>query len=125
MQQEQNKYIQKSLDRNNTILSSYAPAQYGLHLFSLLLELPTESLINVTSFLDPVSILFLGQVNKRLSEHVRDDATWRRAFLYQFCGIRPEDDLEGKKSLLIRRSEFTWRKELIMKWKMRRSVRLK
>jgi hypothetical protein len=102
-------------------------AQHGPQLhqpFSLLLALPAESLTPVTAFLDPVTLLSLAQANRRLSEHIKDDATWRRAFLCQFLGIRPEDDLQGEKSLLVRRSEPSWRKELIVRWKLRRLVRI-
>jgi hypothetical protein len=101
------------------------PAQHGTpslahQPFSLLLALPAESLTHITSFLDPVSLLLLAQASRRLAAHLRDDATWRRAFLCQFLGIRPEDDLQGAKSLLLRRSEPTWRKEFIARWKLRR-----
>jgi hypothetical protein len=88
--------------------------------FSVLHALPAESLTHVSSFLDPRTLLQLGCTSKRLADHVRADATWHAAFLCQFLGITPEEDLHGTKSLLLRRAEHTWRKEFIVRWTLRR-----
>lgn len=101
--------------------------QYGyLHsqpqAFSVLLALPSESLTHVTSFLDPHSLLALAQVNKHLHEHVKDENTWHRAFVFQFLGVGAEGDTNGTESLMVRRMESTWRKEYIIRWNLRRYV---
>ena len=96
----------------------------------LLLDLPSESLTHVTSFLDPHSLLALGQTNRKLHEHIEDENTWRRAYVYQFLGIPPEGDIYGSSSpdgtpgraLMLRREESSWRREFVHRWNLRRCV---
>ena len=93
-----------------------------------LLELPTESLTHITSFLDPGSLIALSRCNKRLHDHVEDENTWRRAFVYQFLGIPPEGDIYEScspdsipdKSLMLRREESSWKREFVCRWNLRR-----
>ena len=93
-----------------------------------LLELPTESLTHVTSFLDPSSLFALAGVNKRLHEHIEDENTWRRAFVYQFLGIPPEGDIYESsspngvpgKALMLRREETSWKREFVHRWNLKR-----
>ncbi|KIP06773.1 hypothetical protein PHLGIDRAFT_447695 [Phlebiopsis gigantea 11061_1 CR5-6] len=93
-----------------------------------LLDLPTESLTHVTSFLDPNSLFALAGVSKRLHEHIEDENTWRRAFVYQFLGIPPEGDIyvssnpDGVpgKALILRREETSWKREFVHRWNLRR-----
>ncbi|CCL99834.1 uncharacterized protein FIBRA_01858 [Fibroporia radiculosa] len=83
---------------------------------SLLLRVPSESLTHITSFLNPPTLFVLSCTNKELYAHVKDDNTWRRAYVYQYLGISPESDLHNdadRKSLMLRREESTWRKEFV------------
>lgn len=93
-----------------------------------LLSLPVESLTHVTSFLGPNSLLSLSATNHRLHDHVEDDNTWRRAFVYQFLGISPEGDIRDSRSpdgspgrtLMLRREETSWKREFVLRWNLRR-----
>ena len=93
-----------------------------------LLELPAESLTHVTSFLDPSSLLSLSGANKRLHEHIEDDNTWRRAYVYQFLGVPPEGDIYEScspdglpgKAFMLRREESSWKREFVRRWNLRR-----
>ncbi|KAI0640967.1 hypothetical protein C8Q79DRAFT_426214 [Trametes meyenii] len=92
---------------------------------SVLLSIPSESLTHVTSFLDPPELLALARTCKPLHAHVADDNTWRRAYVYQYLGITPEDDLRdgaSDKTLMLRREENTWKKEFILRYNLRRYV---
>ena len=95
----------------------------------LLFRVPPESLTHITAFLDPPSLLVLDQVNKRLHEHVTDDNTWRRAYVYQYLGILPEDDIQrgnghpdytSGRDLMLRRTETSWKREFVFRWNLRR-----
>ncbi|TFK47122.1 hypothetical protein OE88DRAFT_1666411 [Heliocybe sulcata] len=88
--------------------------------FSILLEVPSETLTHVTSFLDPNSLFALAGTNKRLYDHVKDDNTWHRAFLCQFLGIGPENDPHDGNSLMLRRAETSWRREFVSRYNLRR-----
>lgn len=93
-----------------------------------LLELPAESLTHVTSFLDPSSLFALGGTNKRLHEHIEDENTWRRAYVFQFLGISPEGDIyessslmgSPRKALMLRREEVSWKREFVRRWNLKR-----
>jgi hypothetical protein len=99
------------------------PSQKSQHgVLSILLDLPTESLTHITSFLDPQSLLILSRVCKQLHNHVEDDNTWHRAFVYQFFGISPESNVYYLNCLLLRRSEFTWKNEFIVRYKLTKCV---
>ncbi|KAI0060157.1 hypothetical protein BV25DRAFT_987335 [Artomyces pyxidatus] len=99
----------------------YHLTQHGTTHGSLsLLSLPSESLTHITSFLDPISLLFLGRTSKRFYDHVKDDNTWHRAFVCQVLDIGPEKDLHGLRSLTLRRSESSWKKEFISRYNLRR-----
>ncbi|KAK7677838.1 hypothetical protein QCA50_019150 [Cerrena zonata] len=96
---------------------------------SLLFSIPSESLTHITAFLAPPSLLALAQVNKRLHDHVADDNTWRRAYVYQFLGILPEDDLQhgnghpgnpSGRDMMLRRTEASWKREFVFRWNLRR-----
>lgn len=107
----------------STTIYSYQATHHGfLQDASLLLGIPVESLIHITSFLSPPSLLALSRTNRRLYEHVKDDNTWYRAFINQFLYIGPENDFKYEKILLLRKSESTWRKEFIMRHNLRRCV---
>ncbi|KAF9265067.1 hypothetical protein L218DRAFT_1076054 [Marasmius fiardii PR-910] len=95
-------------------LSQKTSNQYGINV------LAKENLTHVTSYLDPASLLSLSAVNKLFNEHVRDDHTWRRAFLLNFLGIKPEADLDSSTGLLLRRSESSWAKEYVARCNLRR-----
>ncbi|KAJ3816117.1 hypothetical protein F5880DRAFT_1606389 [Lentinula raphanica] len=98
------------------LLSSHEPTtQHGL-LFSL----PTENLTHITAYLDPLSLFALSLVNKALNEHVNEDHTWFRAFLLNFLGISPESEISSEKMLLLRRTESSWKKEYIFRFKATR-----
>lgn len=84
------------------------------------LDIPTENLTHITSYLDPPSLLALSGVNTALHEHVKDEHTWHRAFVYSFLGIKPEDNLDDVKGLMLRRSESSWKKEFIIRYNLRR-----
>ncbi|KAF9040097.1 hypothetical protein BJ165DRAFT_356810 [Panaeolus papilionaceus] len=86
----------------------------------ILLDVPPETLTEVTTYLEPPELCALAVVNRYLNHHVKDDNTWRRAFVYQFLGIKPENDLDRKSTLLLRRSERTWRTEFTVHYKLRR-----
>ena len=78
-----------------------------------LLDVPGESLTHITSYLDVPALLNLSRVNKSMHEHVNNDSTWYRALLCQFLGVSPESDPRGVQSLILRRTESTWKKELV------------
>ncbi|KAG6850382.1 hypothetical protein H0H93_013937 [Arthromyces matolae] len=87
----------------------------------ILLDVPSETLTGITSYLDPPSLLSLARVHSRLAAHVKNDNTWHRAFVCQFLGISPESDIhDDVKSLMLRRSETTWRNEFINRYRLRR-----
>lgn len=89
-----------------------------------LLQLPSESLTHITSFLDPATLLALGRANKQLYEHVKDDNTWHRAFLWEFLAIRPETDLTDVNCITLRKAEATWKREFVSRYNLRRCVGL-
>ncbi|KAG2137475.1 hypothetical protein DEU56DRAFT_887211 [Suillus clintonianus] len=103
-----------------TLTCSYQESHHGVVQSTSLLDLPAESLTHITSFLSPPSLLALSRTNRRLNEHINDDNTWYRAFINQFVGIGPENDLENERILLLRKSERTWRREFIMRHYLRR-----
>jgi len=84
-----------------------------------LLQIPTESLTHITSFLDPPTLLILAAVCTSLHEHVQLDATWRKAFFCQLLGIPPESNLSKVNTLLLRRTEDTWKNEFIARYKLK------
>ncbi|KAF7376465.1 hypothetical protein MSAN_00062100 [Mycena sanguinolenta] len=107
---------QKQFPSNKSVESVSNP-QDGL------LLLPDETLTHITSNLDPKTLLSLAQVNSRLSDHIRDDHTWHRAFVYQLLGISPETDLHDaqRRDLLLRRAHLgSWRQEFIRYFALRR-----
>ncbi|KAF7357686.1 hypothetical protein MVEN_00814200 [Mycena venus] len=115
MQNKRTQVTQKQSTSNQSTEST-SNIQHGL----LLLCIPPESLTHITSNLDPKSLLALAQVNTRLSNHIRDDHTWHRAFVYQLLGIGPEIDLHNNKCLLLRRSHLgSWRQEFILHFSLR------
>ncbi|KAH9856157.1 hypothetical protein C2E23DRAFT_504912 [Lenzites betulinus] len=90
-----------------------------------LLNIPSESLTHVTSFLDPPDLITLARTCKQLHAHVADDNTWRRAYVYQYLGITPESDLHNdasNRALMLRREETSWKKEFILRYNLRRLV---
>ena len=95
---------------NSTLRQPRESTQHGQHT-PLLLCLPSESLTNIPSFLDPISLCSLAQTNRKLYEHVSDDNTWKRAFVCQFLGILPEEDLNETRALTFRSTQKTWRHE--------------
>lgn len=132
----------KSSHKDKHNRSRYQTAHYGAHRqlhrdqqrtssYSLLLDLPTESLTHVTAFLDPPSLFSLAQTCKSLYRHVGDDNTWRRAFFYQFLGVHPESTLDPQESardgtmLMLRREEVNWKREFVARWNLRRCVYLR
>ncbi|KAJ6625814.1 hypothetical protein B0H10DRAFT_2000803 [Mycena sp. CBHHK59/15] len=114
-----NKKTQVTQNQNlsNKSAHSTTNSQHGL----LLLHIPPESLIHITSNLDPRSLLALAQVNTSLSRHVKDDHTWHRAFVYQLLRIGPETDLHNTRCLLLRRAHSgSWRQEFILHFSVTR-----
>ncbi|KAF8957657.1 WD40-repeat-containing domain protein, partial [Flammula alnicola] len=115
---------------NLTTVNPKSKSQHGIQPLRcpILLDVPVETLTGITSYLDPPSLFALATVNKYLGQHVGDDNTWRRAFVQQFLGIGPESDLDDEKTLLLRRSERSWRNEfishytLIRRWERSRNV---
>lgn len=85
----------------------------------ILLELPPESLTHVTANLDPPDLLALAQTSKYLNGHINDENTWYRAFLYQFLGVFPEDALDEGAIVILRRSESSWRKEFMARYRVK------
>ena len=80
---------------------------------TFLLDVPGESLTHITSYLDVPALLNLSRVNKSLHKHVDSDSTWYRALLCQSLGVSPENDLQGVQGIVLRRTESTWKKELV------------
>ncbi|KAI0270695.1 hypothetical protein BC834DRAFT_862759 [Gloeopeniophorella convolvens] len=115
----------KDRSRNKDQRQPPPPAHYGplnpSQLSSPLLSLPSESLLHITSFLDPKSLEALAQIDRRLWELMRDDNTWRRAFVCQYLGIGPESPLDDVKALTLRLSGGTWRNELTRRYASRES----
>lgn len=87
--------------------------------YSILLELPVESLTHVTSYLAPPYLVALGRTCRRLRDHVKDDNTWYRAFLTQVVGIHPECSLSEGNAFLLRMVERTWREEFVSRHMVR------
>lgn len=109
--------------RNHT--SQHGTPSSALHAHRIsLLQLPSESLTHVTSFLDPTTLLALGSANKQLYEHVKDDNTWHRAFVCQFLGIGPETDLTDVDCITLRKAEASWKREFVSRYNLRRCVDL-
>ena len=108
----------------STKVSPKSKNQHGIPeiRFPILVAVPVETLTGITSYLDPPCLSMLATVNKYLSEHVKDDNTWRRAFVQQFLGIGPECDLGDEKTLLLRHTERSWRTEFIVHYTLIRRV---
>ena len=104
---------------NRTQRQPIQPAQHGQHTPPLL-RLPSESLTNITSFLDPESLFSLAQTSRELYEHVNDDNTWCRAFVCQFLGVSPEDALNETRPLTFRSTQKTWRHEFVRRHAIKR-----
>jgi hypothetical protein len=85
-----------------------------------LILIPVESLAHITSFLDPPGLVALSAVNKYLREHVQDDNTWQKAFFCQLLSIAPESNPLKTSTLLLRRTETTWKNEFITRYKLKR-----
>ncbi|KAH8112038.1 hypothetical protein DFH11DRAFT_1609389 [Phellopilus nigrolimitatus] len=78
-----------------------------------LLEIPSESLTHITSFLDSGALFALSRTSKLLHEHVSDDNTWHRAFFCQFLGEGSEDG--SLDTPLLRCTEESWKKEFVLR----------
>ncbi|KAF9476903.1 hypothetical protein BDN70DRAFT_838574 [Pholiota conissans] len=108
--------------------SPKSKSQHGIYGYPILLDVPVETLTGITSYLSPPSLFSLAKVNRYLNQHVKDDNTWRRAFVQQFLDIGPESNLDDEKTLLLRRSQRSWRQEfitryvLIRRWERSRNV---
>ena len=111
----------KSSVKSQKLAKSYQkqPNNHGIRC-PILIRVPSETLTAITSYLDPPSLFALAVVNIYLNGHVKDDNTWRRAFFYQFLGISPENDLDDRKALLLRRTEGSWRNEFTVRYKLKR-----
>lgn len=128
MHHSPNQYSSENFDQNTTSSSPKNIKQHGIRSQQQdpdsaprLLTFPRESLTNITSWLDPPSLLAFGRVNRELYSHVKDDNIWHRAFLCQFLGVGPESDLNVKPlSLMLRRHENSWRNEFISRYNLRR-----
>lgn len=82
------------------------------------LSLPEESLTHITTYVDdPPSLFALSRVNRRLRDHIADDNTWYRVFAFRFLGIGPEFDPQEEHRLLLRRTESTWKREFVQRFK--------
>ena len=83
-----------------------------------IMDIPGESLTHITTYVDDPSSLFaLSRVNRRLRDHLADDNTWYRVFVFHFLGIGPEFTHNEEKALTLRRTESTWKKEFIQRFK--------
>ena len=114
-----------SLPFKSTKSTQNSDNQHGLpsNNIRILLDVPSETLTGITSYLDPPSLLSLGTVNGHLHKHVNNDNTWHRAFVCQFLGIGPESNVhDNAKCLMLRRSEDSWKGELIVRYNLRRFV---
>lgn len=89
--------------------------QYGRHL-------PTENITHITSYLDPETLLALATVSSAFHLHIQDDHTWHMAFVRNFLDVDPLVNLPTVNSILLRRTEPTWRKEYIYRYRIRRYV---
>lgn len=85
---------------------------------SLLHALPLETLTNVTAWLDPPSLLVLGLVDKYLKRYVDNDNVWQVAFLAHFLDVAPEEGTTDARMLLLRRVEYSWKREYISRYNL-------
>jgi F-box-like len=86
---------------------------------SFFLSIPGESLTHITTYVDDPSSLFaLSRVNRRLRDHIADDNTWYRVFAFHFLGIGPESDPQEEQELVLRRTESTWKKEFVSRFRI-------
>ncbi|KAF9028418.1 hypothetical protein BDZ89DRAFT_1160276 [Hymenopellis radicata] len=107
----------KDLSLQKSSASAIHPCNHGLD------TLPSENLTHITSHLDPFDLYAFARVCSAFNAHVADEHTWRSAFLLNFFGIdsiEPESDKRTLKSLLLRRSESTWKKEYVVRYNLRR-----
>ncbi|KAF8882807.1 hypothetical protein BD779DRAFT_1444511 [Infundibulicybe gibba] len=82
--------------------------------------IPAEVLTGITSHLNPPDLFTLSQTSNAIYQHVKDDNTWRSAFLCQLVGIRPESDAQSDENvLLVRRLESSWRAEFIQHYHLK------
>ncbi|KAF8524331.1 WD40-repeat-containing domain protein [Hysterangium stoloniferum] len=103
--------LQSNRSRNERGLSVFHPPR------CFLLSIPSESLNHITSYVgDPLSLLALSLVSRRLRDHVAEDSTWYHAFAFHYWGIGPESDPEDEQKLVLRRSDSTWKKEFIKRF---------
>ncbi|CAE6508628.1 unnamed protein product [Rhizoctonia solani] len=114
------------IQKKKTEVSLLPSAQYGSHL----LQLPSELLTHLTAYLDPVALTTLASVCRLLYSHLKQDSTWRFAFLCHFLGVSPSPDfvVENSRLVLLQRKEHSWRAEfqkhwvLARRWEKTRSV---
>ncbi|VDC02270.1 unnamed protein product [Peniophora sp. CBMAI 1063] len=112
---------QKEIESQTAQSTSHNSAQHGSSSQPCyLLDLPAESLTHITAYLDPQALFNFGRTNKKFSEHIKDDNIWHRAFVCQFLGVAPETDLVGQNSLVLRRSESSWKREFVLRFNTRR-----
>ncbi|PFH47443.1 hypothetical protein AMATHDRAFT_50310 [Amanita thiersii Skay4041] len=110
----------QSVEQNSSTKQNYKYHKDGDHSTHAFLHLPSETLTGITSYLHPPSLLSLAKVNSSLYNHVKNDNTWRRAFVSRYLGIGPENDLHDVKISLLRRSQKSWRNEYILRYKLER-----
>jgi len=132
-QKSSNKHLLKShlantaqhvLSHTNQRLPVFRTGGLGSSEFvgSLLHALPFETLTNVTAWLDPLSLLALGLVDKYLKRYVDNDSTWKTAFLVHFLDVAPEEWTINARMLLLRRIENSWKREYISRYKLLQCV---
>ena len=90
--------------------------QHGSQSSYCLLGIPAEMLTGCTAYLDPPSLFSLAKVNTALYYHVKDDNTWRWAFASRYLGFLSP----GRNTILLRRSQLSWRNEFIARFRLER-----
>ncbi|KAJ3982435.1 hypothetical protein F5890DRAFT_1529838 [Lentinula detonsa] len=105
---------------NSTIYKDLTSSHESSKQHGLLCSIPTENLTHITAYFDPPSLFALSLVNRVLYEHVNEDHTWHRAFLLKFFGILPESDIQSEKTLVLRRTESSWRREYVFRFNLTR-----
>ncbi|TIB99030.1 hypothetical protein E3Q18_01796 [Wallemia mellicola] len=106
-------YSNKSSDK---LSISDEDDQYDENSISILQDLPYDLLLHILAYLDPQSLLSLSLANRFLHHAATDDATWRRAFAFNFLSLQPTEDSNSSSDILTSRiagRSSTWKEEFI------------
>jgi len=94
-----------------------ANANAGAAKPSILERFPYETLLHVTSYLEPPALAHLAAVSSYFKGCIADDVVWKLALYSNILEIQPEREKDSPRAFLLRRIESTWRAEYIERFR--------